>query len=231
MTWHSTIFAIALAAIAAGPVRAEEPATLRAKLDDIDRRAAQVVDLSGRFRQEKHTALLKKPLVSSGRIRTRGAIVRWDTEAPETAVLYSDGKEIRMYYPRQAVVEVYPTDRRLADLAASPLPRLASLRQHFTIEPLPPDQRPEAERDDANLLALRLVPSDDFLGQHVDEVRVVLDVAAAGVVRVEVYDSDGDRTVIRFSDIRTNTGIATDELDLALPAGTRVSRPMEGAAK
>jgi outer membrane lipoprotein-sorting protein len=232
MTWNSTILAIALVAGTVGPARAaDEPAALRAKLDDIDRRAAQVADLSGRFRQEKHTALLKKPLVSSGRIRTRGAVVRWDTETPEPAVLYSDGKEIRMYYPRQAVVEVYPIDRRLADLAASPLPRLAALRQHFGIEPLPRDQRPQAERDDANLLALRLVPSDEFLGQHVDEVRVVLDVAAAGVVRVEVYDSDGDRTVIRFSGIRTNTGIKANELDLALPAGTRVSRPMEGAAK
>jgi outer membrane lipoprotein-sorting protein len=232
MTWKSTILAIALVAVAAGPARAaDESAALRATLDDIDRRAAHVADLSGRFRQEKHTALLKKPLVSAGRIRTHGAVVRWDTETPEPAVLFADGKEIRMYYPRQAVVEVYPIDRRLADLAASPLPRLAALRQHFRIEPLPRAERPDAERDDANLLALRLVPSDDFLGQHVDEVRVVLDVAAAGVVRVEVYDSDGDRTVIRFSDIKTNTGIKANELDLALPAGTKVSRPMEGAAK
>ena len=232
MTWNTTILAIALAVVASGVAgAADEPPALRAKLDDIDRRAAAVSDLSGRFRQEKFTALLKKPLVSSGRVRTKGAVVRWDTETPEPAVLHADGREIRMYYPKQSVVEVYPIDRRLAELAASPLPRLAALRQHFSIEQLTSDQQPQAERDDPNRLALRLVPTDEFLGEHVDEVRVTLDVAAAGVVRVEMDDADGDRTVIRFLDVKTNTGIKPADLELVLPAGTKVSRPLEGAAK
>ena len=231
MTRNSIILAIALALAATGAVAADEPAALRARLDDIDRRAAAVSDLSGRFRQEKFTALLKKPLVSSGRVRTKGAVVRWDTETPEPAVLHADGKEIRMYYPKQSVVEVYPIDRRLAELAASPLPRLAALRQHFSIEQLPRDQQPQAERDDPNRLALRMVPTDELLGKHVDEVRVTLDAAAASVVRVEVDDADGDHTVIRFLDVMTNTGIKPSDLELVLPAGTKVSKPLEGAAK
>ena len=42
---------------------------------------------------------------------------------PEPAVLHSDGKELRMYFPGQGVLEVYPIDQRLSELAASPLPR------------------------------------------------------------------------------------------------------------
>lgn len=232
MAWNSVILAAVLGLAAALPaLAAEEAPALRATLDDIDRRATAAADLSGRFRQEKHTALLKKPLVSTGRIRTKGAVVRWDTEKPDPAVLYADGKEFRMYYPKQAVVEVYPIDRRMAELASSPLPRLASLRQHFSIEQLPRDELPEADRDDPNRLALRLAPTDEFLRRHLDEVRVVLDVAAAGVTRVEIDDADGDRTVIRFSDVKTNTGMKASDLDLALPAGTKVSRPLEGPAK
>ena len=202
---------------------------LEALLKDVDRRAAATADLSGRFAQEKHTALLRKPLVSSGRIRMKGNVVRWDTEEPEPAVLHSDGREFRLFYPKQSVVEIYPIDRRLSDLAASPLPRLDALRQHFRIEELPAERVPKEERGDANRLSLRLVPTNDYLAEHVDEVRVTLDVAAAYVVRVEMDDADGDRTVIRFGDVMTNTGTKDTELNLVLPAGTKVSRPFDGA--
>jgi outer membrane lipoprotein carrier protein len=216
----------ALARLAPGRADGPKPAppdpSLAAQLDDIDRRAGQARDLSGRFTQEKHTALLKKPLVSSGRIRMKGAVVRWDTESPEPTVLYSDGREIRMYYPRQATVEVYPIDRRLGDLAASPLPRLDILRRHFRIE-----RAPDAPRD-GKTVELKLTPTDESLAQHVDEVRVTLDVPSACVTRVEMLDADGDRTVIRFTDVRTNTGVKDGELELTVPAGTKVSRPLEG---
>ena len=212
--------------------RAEDP-KLAATLDDIDRRAAAVADLTGRFRQEKHTALLKKPLVSAGRIRMKGNVVRWDTESPEPSVLHSDGHEIRMHYPKQSVLEVYPIDRRLADLAASPLPRLAALRQHFTIERAP---NPSADtpaggttRDPAGAIEIRLVPTDPFLAEHVDEVRVTLDVRSAFVTRVQMLDADGDRTVITFSDLRPDTGLQDADLELRPPAGTKISRPLDGA--
>jgi outer membrane lipoprotein-sorting protein len=200
-----------------------EDAKLAARLDDIDRRAGQTADLSGVFRQEKHTALLKKPLVSTGRIRMKGPVVRWDTEQPEPAVLHSDGREIRLYYPRQSVVEVYPIDRRLSDLAASPLPRLAALRDHFRIE------AGGTPRDPARTIEIRLIPTDKLLAEHVDEVRVTLDVPSACVTKVEMFDADGDTTVIQFTDVKTNTGIKDSELDLVLPAGTKVSRPLGDA--
>jgi outer membrane lipoprotein-sorting protein len=198
-------------------------------LEDVDRRAGTAADLVGRFRQEKHTALLKKPLVSSGRIRMKGPVVRWDTESPQPGVLYSDGREIRMYYPKQATLEVYPIDRRLSDLAASPLPRLDILRQHFRIEPAARDNTGETPRDTASGTEIRLSPSDAALAEHVDEVRVTLDVAAARVTRVEMLDADGDRTVIHFTDLKTDAGIKDGDLDLVVPAGTKVSRPLDAA--
>lgn len=203
-------------------------ADLRTLLEDIDRRAAQVADLQGRFRQEKYTSLLKKPLVSSGRVRMKDSVVRWDTEEPEPAVLFSDARELRMYYPRQSVVEVYPIDRRLAEMAASPLPRLASLREHFTLDRLPAGEKAGVATAPGEL-PLRLTPTDEWLKEHVDEVRVVLDVERACVVRVEVLDADGDRTLIRFDDLKLNAGVRDEDLALRLPAGTRVSRPLEGA--
>ena len=232
MVRKTLILAVALLAGVPTLARGDDGAKLAAALDDIDRRASRIADLSGRFRQEKHTALLKKPLVSSGRIRMKGPVVRWDTESPEPAVLHSDGREIKMYYPRQSTVEVYPIDRRLGDLAASPLPRLAALRQHFKIEPAPPpspdDSARGTNRDPAGALEIRLTPTDNFLAEHVEEVRVTLDVPSACVTRVEMLDADGDRTVITFSDLKADAGVADADLELKLPPGTKVSRPLEG---
>src|SRR5438552_3994802 len=124
LTGLAAAFLIGGALVAPGaPPASPESDELRAKIDDIDRRAGRINDLTARFELHKFTALLKKPLVSSGRVRMKGSVVRWDTEATEPSVLHSDGREIRMYYPRQRAVEVYPIDRRLTDLAASPLPR------------------------------------------------------------------------------------------------------------
>jgi outer membrane lipoprotein-sorting protein len=180
----------------------------------------------------------------------KGPVVRWDTETPEPGVLHSDGREIQMYYPKQATLEVYPIDRRLGDLAASPLPRLAVLRQHFRIEPAPPDTTSEISRDAATAseirrspsetppspgetrpspIEIRLTPTDTALAEHVEEVRVTLDVAAARVTRVDMLDTDGDRTVIHFTDIKTDTGINEADLALTVPAGTKVSRPLDSA--
>jgi outer membrane lipoprotein-sorting protein len=207
--------------------KAADPATDE-QLLDIDRRAGAIQDLTARFEQEKFTPLLKKPLVSSGQIRVKGGVCRWDTKSPEPSVLHADGRQIRMYYPRQSMLEVYPIDKRLSELAASPLPRLATLKEHFSIEPIAPKDRSREEAAAEGKLALRLVPKGEFLSKHVDEVRVLLDVASACVARVEVIDADGDRTVIRFSETKLNTGLKEADLELAVSAGTKVSRPLEG---
>jgi hypothetical protein len=140
-----------------------------------------------------------------------------------------------MFYPRQKVVEVYPVDRRITDLAASPLPRLAALREHFEIEKADPKDAAgpgagaAAETGKGERVALRLTPKGGFLKEHVDQVLVDLDPDAACVVSVEVDDADGDRTVIRFSDVKRNPGLSDADVALAVPAGTKVSRPLEGA--
>ncbi len=78
----------------AQPVVADAPAktdpAFEAKLADIDARAGRIQDYTARFEQQKYTALLRKPLVSSGVVKVLGPVVRWDTEKPEPAVLHTD---------------------------------------------------------------------------------------------------------------------------------------------
>src|SRR4051812_42708886 len=171
--------------------KADDPA-LRRQLEEIDARAAKIKDFTADFRQEKFTALLKKPLVSTGLVRVTGPVIRWDTKDPDPAVLFSDGREVRMFYPSQKLLEIYTIDQRLGDLAASPLPHLATLREHFTL-----DREANAKAfhppKGREVLPLRLVPREEALRQYVDHVNVLLDVEAAHILELEIVDADGDR--------------------------------------
>ena len=203
-----------------------------ARLKEIDAKAGAVRDFTARFEQKKYTALLRKPLISSGVVKVLGGTVRWDTERPDPAVLHADSKEVRLYYPKQKLVEVYPIDKRMSDLAASPLPRLAALKESFSFEPLSPaDMRADAGElaDGPDRLAVRLKPTGGFLKQHVGEVRVLLDVRTGLMLSVVTVDVEGDRTVIRFSDARPNTGLKPADVALDLPADVKVSRPLDAA--
>jgi outer membrane lipoprotein-sorting protein len=206
------------------PAKPEDPA-LAARLEDIDARAAKIKDFTSEFRQEKFTALLKKPLVSSGRIRVSGTVIRWDTRKPDPAVLYSDGRDVRMYYPGQKLLEIYTIDQRLGDLAASPLPRLGTLRAHFTLER--GDGKAFSPPKGRQTLALRLVPREQSLREHVEHVDVLLDIEAAHILELEITDADGDRTHVTFNQVRLDTGVKPEDLALSVPADTTVSRPLD----
>jgi len=206
---------------ASGPTSA--PANVDPKLwvrmVEVNAKAAKIEHLTADFTQEKFTPLLKRPVVSVGKIVVSGASMRWDTQKPEPTVMLIRDKEVELYYPKLKVVEIYPMDEQLGSLAASPLPRLDVLKRFFSFVEIPD----ESSRD---RLALKLTPIDPALGTHIEQVHVLLDTTDGYILRAEMLDADGDRTVIRFSNILTGTRPA-GELKIDLPPDVKVTRPLD----
>jgi outer membrane lipoprotein-sorting protein len=225
-----TLLLLALAATARAAD--DRPANVDEKLwkllTEIDARGGKVKDLRADFTQEKFTPLLKKPLVSSGTILIKGPTSLWTTTQPEPTVMRTDEKQIRLLYPRQKVLEVYTIDQRLGALAASPFPRLDLLKRHFTFERVPAKAL-DPSADDTKHVALKMQPISPELRKHVDQVRVLLEIATGFVLKAETTDADGDQVVLSFSNIRANTGVSDKELELAVPAGVKVTHPLEGS--
>jgi outer membrane lipoprotein-sorting protein len=196
------------------------------KLDELDAKVAEITALTAEFEQEKRTPLLKKPLVSSGTVKVKGARTRWDTQKPRATVMTIDATALKLYYPEQKTVEVYPVGGGMAELAASPLPRSKVVREHFTVtEESAKAIDPKAKDGE---LGLKLVPIKESLKEHVAQVRVIVD-GTTGIGRfVEITDADGEVTVMRFTNVKTGTGLKDEDLDLKVPAGTSVSRPLQG---
>lgn len=222
-------------AIACGdpPAPSSAPATqvaepqLWAEMQAVDAHADHIADVSADFRQEKFTPLLKKPLVSTGKVVGRGSSALWTTQQPEPTQMLVTPAEIRIFYPQQHQVEVYPLQGQLGMLASSPLPRLATLKQFFRFQRLAAASL-DPGANDRDQLALQLTPIDSSLAEHVQDVRVLLDRNSGLVLRAETTDPDGERTVLSFTHITTNQNVPESALRLNLPAGTTVVHPLEG---
>ncbi|HEV7299523.1 MAG TPA: outer membrane lipoprotein carrier protein LolA [Tepidisphaeraceae bacterium] len=214
------------------PARTPAPATapasaFDAELDAIDRKALAHQDLTADFVQEKHSPLLRKPLVSRGTVMAKGPLTLWVTAEPEPSRMSIDSRWVRLYYPKQKVVEEYPVDGRLGAMASSPLPALQDIRKNFTLSPDAGAGLDPVEPA-GNTRALRLEPVE-ALRPYVGFVRVLLDADRGLVLAFEVTDPDGERTLVRFSNLQPDRGLSDDALMLDTPAGTKVVRPVGDA--
>lgn len=211
----------ALGAIAAGkPADTIDPQLL-GEIKKVTALSETLGDLQAKFTQEKYSPLLKAPLISRGELLIRGPVMRWNTQHPAPMVTYISAKEVMLYYPDDAQAEVYPIQERYAAFITSPLPRLQMLMNHFSI------QRQDGPSDPA-LLRLVMTPNDPDLKKHLKSIAVDVEVATGVARRIDMTDSQGDRTLFQLSEIRVNTGMSEQEITLKLPAGTRISRPLSG---
>jgi outer membrane lipoprotein carrier protein len=233
MNWPRHAFLILLLALsfaAERPAQTGDPAPdLNKRLDDLDRRIAQIKDLTANFEQQKKSALLKKPLTSSGTVKVKGPKVYWDTTKPHRTVMTIDTTEVRIYYPEQKTVEIYPVQGDMATLSSSPLPRMSVIREQFEITEIKPQDIDPAAKPDG-LIAIKLTPKNASLKEHIQQVRVLIDAAAAAARRVEITDADGEQTTLTFTNVKTNTGLTDKDVELSVPKGTTESHPLEGGA-
>jgi len=200
-------------------------AGLSAEWEALAQKLDGIRDLTTDFEEQKFSSLLKKPLVSKGKMRVVGARSRWDTTSPKPSSMVVDPAEIRIYYPERSTIEVYQVDEKLKWLTVWPLPKLSVLVDRFLIERIPvPD--PRDTNSVGPCLGLRLRPREEAVDQYLHLVDVVLDTATALVVRVEILDADGDRTVISFSNARPNSGLDEKDVELVVPEGTQIVRPL-----
>ena len=206
-------------ALVAGSPLQELSSDLPEVLRQIDQHSSRITTLKAKFKQVKHSDLLRKPLTSSGIVRMLEDRVRWDTELPSTSVLMASSEGVRIYYPDLRVVEIYPLSDRLKQLAGSPVFRLSELSRHFTIQS-------DLEVSESGELSLDLVPSDESLGKHLRSIHLDVHVDTGIVRRAEVLNADDERTEIIFEGIRINSPMDASDIELRVPDDARTVHPL-----
>jgi len=197
------------------------------RLAEVDAKMAAITDLSADFEQKKKTALLKKPMLSSGSVLCKAEKVLWQTIKPRlNTMLVADGK-VTIYYPDDKLAEIYSMGTQFRDAAGGPLPRLSKLRETFDFVEL--DVADFATGEDAKTLAgkiaIKLTPKTDELKKHIASVRVLINEGVPCADRIVLVDPEGDETELRFTKVEINKGVKDEELDLNLPQNTKISTP------
>jgi outer membrane lipoprotein-sorting protein len=155
----------------------------------------------------------------------KGEQTRWETVEPHRSVMTVDPRGLRIFYPDQKVVEVYDLGDDIRAFTSSPLPRLATLRESFSITRL--RESVLGGRDnDPSMLAVELLPRHDRLKERVARVRVLIDSDVPAVRRMEIEDADGERTEIEFTNVEVNVTVDDADVAMALPPGTRTVYPL-----
>lgn len=217
----------------APPAPADVDPVLWNRLQDIGRVASKIETLTADFTQRRHTSLLKEPLESSGQVLVKGGRTIWHTVKPRKNDMLITDDELRLYYPEEKLLEIYPIGRRGGELAASPVPRLETLVEYFTIRSVATTMIEDEQIADAvtrgDLLAVRLVPHDPELARHLSQIDVFIRTETAYARRVEMTDTEGERTVLVFENVKTNEPLDDARLRLDVADDVRISRPLQNA--
>jgi len=179
----------------ASPAPAAQNPALEA-LETLRRGFADISDFTAEITQEKQLALMKQKMVSRGMVRfKKSGIFYMELYPPHASRLRLKNNILTVRYPKEGI-----TDRIT-------IPPEEGLEKWFAYLASPVTTLPEgvdvrADRQ-GNLWTLRILPGSKG---GVKELRLVFD--GEGIIKMlAITEKNSDRTVIKFHNIRRNTGL------------------------
>jgi outer membrane lipoprotein-sorting protein len=175
--------------------------------------------LQANFREERHLAMLKQPIVNEGKIwftlpdKIRREI---DGKTPSTTVI--DGKKMSIYYPNYQQVEVYDLEKRpmLKD-------SLRALTAGLNFREVGNFYQLEGSKE-GNLYHITLTPKTASVKKLVRSVDLTID-DNLNPQRVNVVDAKGQNILVTYTNVRRDK-IPESTFEFTAPAGTKVSAPL-----
>ena len=171
-----------------------------------------IADLRADFVQEAHVASIDKLDRSSGRVvMQRPGRMRWEYSAPEKRVIVVADGTLRVYTPSDSQLQVLQVSGAFSPMALGFLLGDGDLRESFVGEPLDSGSRDE--------IGIRLRPREDSAFERL-EMWLAKD--SHQVVESVVFDLFGNRTSVRFAEIRENVGVDEGAFEIDVPEGTEI---------
>lgn len=139
---------------------------------------------------------------------------RWDYDRPYEQLIVADGRTVKFYDPEMEQVTVRSYSRGMGHTPSMVLAGGGELERHFRV----------SDQGVTDGLAWVTLEPRNPEEAGFQEARVGLAEDPVQVRRLEFTDSFGNRTRIRFEDIRLNPGLETERFQFEAPPGTDVLR-------
>jgi outer membrane lipoprotein-sorting protein len=174
------------------------------------------------FQEQRMIRLMKKPIVSSGKVWFQPPNkFRREVKGSSPSLTVSDGRQLWIYYPNFKSAERYPLGK------GSPLDStVAAINSSLNLEDVENTFQISAAKSDAPQAGyeLRLLPR----APSMKRVFQKLDLKINDQLRVERTDMllpNGDRIVTTYSN-QTRGPVAASLFEFTPPAGTEISTPL-----
>ena len=203
------------AALQAAPLSQDEITDLVKRLEAVYQNRTS---LQANFREERHMAILKDPVVNQGKIwftppdKIRREITG---NSPSTTVI--DGKKMTIYYPNLKTAEQYDLEKR-------PIIRqsLQALTAGLNFQRVSDYYSIEGTKEDKSYV-ITLTPKTASIRRLVKSLTLTMQTDLTPE-KVDFQSPRGERVFISYSDVKRDP-VSDSEYEFNPPAGTNVTNP------
>ncbi len=175
--------------------------------------------LQANFREERHLAMLKEPVVNEGKVWfTLPDKIRREIggRTPSTTVI--DGKKMSIYYPNYQQLEVYDLEKRPVIKES-----LRALTAGLNFREVTNYYQIEGSKN-GNDYQITLTPKTASVRKLVKSVDLTIDEKLTPE-RVVVHDSKGQVFTVTYTNVRRDT-LPASTFEFSPPPGTKISTPL-----
>ena len=175
--------------------------------------------LQANFREERHLAMLKDPVVNEGKVWfTLPDKIRREIGGKTPSTTVTDGKKVSIYYPNYQQLEVYDLEKRpiIKDT-------MRALTAGLNFREVASYYNIEGSKNGSDY-QLTLTPKTAAVRKLVQSVDLTIDEKLTPV-RVIIHDSKGQIFTETYTNVRRDT-LPASTFEFAAPPGTKVSTPL-----
>jgi outer membrane lipoprotein carrier protein len=194
-------------------------------VDKIQQHYREIKDLQADFHQETTLPMMNRVNEASGRLYLKiPGKMRWDYSVGQKKTVVIDGQTMWFYEPQERQVTVTDLDRlpNSRELLTF-LTGMGEVKKEFRLNASEPSQETRE-----GYVTVHLLPRSDT--SQWTHLRLLVDPKNFQVVQTAFEGVQGDRTVIDYSNIRTDVGLSGDLFKFDIPDGVDVLHypPREG---
>ncbi len=194
--------------------------TAQTILNEIQNQYEKTTDFEASFVQEYIGKVMRQSQKGDGKVffKKKG-MMRWDYRIPNQKII-SDGQTLWFYQPEENQVLISPSDKMIKEFGF--LVGEGDLRRDFKLLAI---QEPPLGKEDP--IVVEMAPKESH--PAVSKLSLLIDRKTYFVIQVDVFDSLGNVTRTRFTDIKTNTNLSGSFFQFKVPPGTEIIRMQDSS--
>jgi outer membrane lipoprotein carrier protein len=200
-------------AASSAPARKPMATDVKALVDRMQSFYEKTDDFAASFKQQYTYKAFKRTQTSTGQVTfKKPGLMRWEYAKPSPKTFILAGEKVYAYDPEAMTLTKASINTHQLSASVTFLWGRGRLADEFDIS------RADCKTCKGPLLELNPVRPDPRFKQ----IRLEVDPQTAQVLQSTVVDPDGSENAIRFSDLKTNTGVGADTFKLNPPEGTQI---------